>query len=115
MNQTFPNTMRLRKSAEFDAVFKEGTRFAGKYLLAFIAPSNTVSKLGVIVSRRWGNAVRRNRMKRLMRESFRKAHNEFRKPLRIVLIPRRYPKDLSEHQARADLLQLVAEYERRRG
>ena len=113
MDHSLPKSMRLLKSAEYDAVFKEARKFAGTYLLAFIAPSDTQSKLGTIVSKRWGNAVRRNRMKRLMRESFRHSYQLFERPVRIVLIPRRYPADLSEHQTRKDLQNLVARYERR--
>ncbi len=48
-----------------------------------------VSRLGVITSKRIGNAVQRSRARRLMRESFRIHQHEFLKPVDMVLVARR--------------------------
>jgi ribonuclease P protein component len=79
---------RLRRRAEFTRVYERGTRLRGRFMTCF-ALSNEVGspRLGIAASRKIGNAVIRNRAKRLVRELFR-SH----KPLTgidIVVIPRR--------------------------
>jgi ribonuclease P protein component len=65
---------RLRSPAEFDAVFKRGARLGGRLFLVVFAPNtHGVDRLGLAVSRRVGGAVARNRARRLLRESFRRA------------------------------------------
>ena len=68
----FPPRLRLRRGREFDAVFKRGTRLDG-HLFQLVAAPNGLQhdRLGLAVSRRVGGAVERNRVRRLLRESFR--------------------------------------------
>ena len=68
----FPPALRIRRKKEFDLVFREGAR-AGDGLLVVIARPNggPHPRLGLAVGRGVGGAVVRNRVKRLLRESFR--------------------------------------------
>lgn len=63
--------MRLRQRADYVAVQSSGTKVHGRHLLA-IARKRTDSelggRLGLTVTRKVGNAVVRNRIKRLVRE-----------------------------------------------
>ena len=66
-------TTHLRDSKDFERVYKAGQRYEGYFITAFVLP-NTVDhhRLGLTASRKaLGNAVRRNRAKRLLRETFR--------------------------------------------
>jgi ribonuclease P protein component len=74
---TTPNRFRpchrLRSPVEFDRVYRQGKR-AGDGLFAVNALANDLgfARLGMSVSARTvGNAVRRNRVRRIIRESFR--------------------------------------------
>jgi ribonuclease P protein component len=63
---------RLSRGGEFDRVFREGRSFANRYLVVhvFSRSEDGEGRLGVSVGRRLGGAVERNRIKRLLRESF---------------------------------------------
>lgn len=62
----------LRKGWEFDKVYSSGRRLHGKGFTLICAPNATgSSRLGISVHRKIRGAVRRNRLKRIIRESFR--------------------------------------------
>ena len=73
LNFQLPKRERLRKPAEFRRVYAEGKRFEGRFMTVFITPSQTeFQRFGVTASKKAiGNAVERNRAKRLLRETFR--------------------------------------------
>ena len=67
-----PKTCIIRTTREFNHVYRNGIRLRGQgFALIFLSGLNPYSRLGVSVSRKVGNAVRRNRIKRIIREAFR--------------------------------------------
>ncbi len=63
---------RLRKSAEFQRVRALKQSWAHPLLVLYVAPNNLdVARVGISVTKRLGNAVARNRVKRLIREAVR--------------------------------------------
>ncbi len=75
---SLPKRARLRKPAEFRRVYTGGKRFEGRFMTVFILPSeNEFQRLGITASKKGvGNAVERNRAKRLLREAFRLSRAE---------------------------------------
>jgi ribonuclease P protein component len=73
LNFRLPKENRLRKPKEFRKVYQNGTRIRGRFMTAFIMPSETsFQRIGITASKKAiGNAVQRNRCKRLLREVFR--------------------------------------------
>lgn len=73
-----PKENRLRKPGEFRRVYAEGKQLKGRFMTVFIMPSATaVQRLGITASKKAiGNAVMRNRAKRLLREAFRLSRAE---------------------------------------
>lgn len=68
-----PKHCRLLKAADFDRVFKKSVRSSDRYFTILARPSDfSDPRLGMAISkRRVRLAVGRNRLKRLVRESFR--------------------------------------------
>lgn len=63
---------RIRKDAEFRAVYKRGKSFSNTLLVLYICVNRKkVNRLGVSVSKKVGKSVVRNRIKRLIKENFR--------------------------------------------
>ncbi|MCM1306133.1 MAG: ribonuclease P protein component [Bacteroides sp.] len=60
---------RLKKRASFAYVYRKGDRAAARDLLLLSARSREGLKIGLSVSKKVGNAVVRNRVKRLLREA----------------------------------------------
>ncbi|MBF0170314.1 MAG: ribonuclease P protein component [Nitrospinae bacterium] len=87
----FTREDRLRSGKEFDRVFRGGRRRKGE-LLEFIwkRSEGGRTRLGLVVSRKSGGAVKRNRIKRLAREVFRRNRHRF--PFPVDLVVRAYPR-----------------------
>jgi len=67
-----PKSCLLRKTWEFNQVYRCGRRLRGKgFALIYLSGDRPGSRLGISVHRKVGNAVRRNRIKRIVRETFR--------------------------------------------
>ena len=64
-------TKMLKKNYEFSNVFSKGTYYSGKEIEAFILNnSKKCNYLGLAISSKSGHAYQRNRVKRLLRESY---------------------------------------------
>ena len=69
---TLPKKKRLTSNRQFKAVLDRGRRAGDRRLTLYMAPNDCeYARLGVSVGRSSGNAVVRNRLKRLLRETFR--------------------------------------------
>jgi ribonuclease P protein component len=96
----FPRTHRLSGRLAFAAVYAEGRKTSSGSLVAYTKPNGLPHyRWGLSVSRRVGNAVRRNRIKRLLRESIRLTQSDFAGGYDVVLVVRPHdPHDLAEYK-----------------
>jgi ribonuclease P protein component len=86
----FPKASRLLRRPQFSRVFDTGLRVQGRFVTALVTPNETGQlRLGIVASRKLGNAVKRNRAKRLIREAFRRSEQPAGRGLDVVIIPRR--------------------------
>lgn len=78
---------RLKRKSDFDKLFLKGKKVYSRSLTMLYFPSEDF-KIGYSVSKKHGNAVKRNRIKRLLRASAREAFKDLKKNYRIVIMPK---------------------------
>jgi ribonuclease P protein component len=82
-------TATLKQNKEFQRAYKKGKYKAGRYLVVYAVPDrNGKTRMGISVGRKFGNSVQRNRIKRLIRESFRKLLDGMKKGYDVVFMVR---------------------------
>jgi ribonuclease P protein component len=97
---TFRPKHRLTHARQFAAVYGAKVQRAAGPLVIFSKPNDLPhARLGLSVGRRVGNAVARNRVKRLLRESFRHLQHDL-SPLDLVINVRPHePRELADYTA----------------
>jgi ribonuclease P protein component len=86
----FGKRNKLCRNKHFQAVYRKGKSFADKALVLYVVPNATGKRrVGVAAGKRLGNAVVRNRVKRLLREAYRLHQSELVGGFDLILVGRR--------------------------
>lgn len=104
----FPKKLRLRVRKDFLRMSSCGKRYNGAFFAIDVRKNNMeFTRLGITVTRRFGDAHQRNRFKRLVREAFRLCRYDLIKgvDLNIRPFPRNY--QLTMQQVQAELLRFL--------
>ena len=89
VSRVFPPEAHLLRTPDYRRVYDEGTRRQFGWMAVFLLrTANQQSRLGITVPRHFGNAVKRNRMKRRMRHAIAACLSELPAGWDIVLHPR---------------------------
>lgn len=85
---TFPKSARLLKDGQFKAVLTRNMRSSDSLLTVFMAENNlNRPRIGLSVAKTFGSAVFRNRLKRLIREAFRKNQHDIPQAFDYLVMP----------------------------
>lgn len=99
---------RLRKNAEFRAVYRRGKSFSNKLLVLYIFKNKLeVNRIGISVSKKVGKSVTRNRVKRLINETYRLNCNKLINGYDLVFIARNAAKGRSYVEMEEAVLNLL--------
>jgi len=108
---TLPGALRLKSQRDFRSVYGRGKRASGDWVTVVVWPRRAgeveAPRLGLSVSKDHGGAVRRNKLKRVLREAFRLERERMPQNCDVVLIPKRRDDNLPLAELRSELARLV--------
>lgn len=96
---------RIKKNNEFQKVFKDGKSFANRQFIVYryIKEEQTEFRIGLSVSKKIGNAVTRNRVKRYIRQVFLELQDEVRSNSDYIIIARKQAALMDFHETKKSL------------
>jgi ribonuclease P protein component len=97
-------SQRIKKNKEFQTVFKKGKSFANRQFIVYVLKSDQPGfRVGLSVSKKVGNAVTRNRIKRYIRQTFLELENDLLPNADYVIIARQEAATLDFHESKKSL------------
>jgi ribonuclease P protein component len=100
---------RLAKREDFNKVFRFGKSVANQQFVLYhlTKPEHDFFRLGVSVSKKIGNAIVRNRLRRIMKEIVRLHKEDIALPADFILIARKPIVDMDYHQIESCMLHVL--------
>jgi ribonuclease P protein component len=103
----FPSDLRIRKSSEFEEIFEKGKRLYTEYYTLVYTPNSLgFPRFGLVVGKRCGNAVKRNRIKRVLREVFRQ-NKPFFDSLDVLILAKKNSETLGYNKAKEEITEAI--------
>jgi len=107
---SFGKHERLWRHKDFQLAFSHGSRRHTKNFTTILRPNGLhFSRLGVTVGKKVGNAVKRNRVKRCLREFFRLHKHKLPAGYDVVIIAKKEAATLAYHDVREELAAVLVE------
>jgi ribonuclease P protein component len=108
-----PRRRRLSRSAEFERVYRQGRSKGNRYLVLYAFPREEEAddgpRLGLSVGRRFGGAVERTRVKRVLREAFWEEASRLPAGSDYVVVARPEALQLADREGTAGIRAALAE------
>jgi len=90
MMYKLPKQNILRKNKQFQSVYRYGKSYANRMMVIYVLSNkDTQRKVGFAAGKRLGNAVVRNRVKRLLRETYRLNQHKLKLGFDLLLVGRK--------------------------
>lgn len=111
VRETFGRKQRLLHPSQFEETYAQNRRWHGRFMVLFLRSAPDASlRLGVVASKKVGNAPERARAKRRLREAFRRHRAAFSARTEdVVLVARRSILAAPWNEVVAELLKLAAQ------
>ena len=109
---TFPKSERLQYGHQFRQVYERGRKVEGRLLALYLldepadGPAPSGRAVGVVTGRKIGDAVRRNRARRLLREAYRLNKHKLKSNIQLVMVARNGIRGKRLPDVEAELLRL---------
>ena len=100
--------MRIKDSRDFENIIKTGMKLSNKYFVIYYKEKfSKYSRFGVSLSKKFGNAVKRNKYKRILREIIRINQNKFKNDYDYIIIMKKDCDNLKYKIIEDNLLSLI--------
>ena len=98
---------KLTRKSEFQRGYKQGRKYWDRHFVIYVYVNHTsTTRLGITMSKKVGGSVQRNRVRRLVRESYRNLKPKLRTGLDVIVIGRRVATSLKLQNAQSALFHL---------
>jgi len=105
--QSFRKTERINSRSRFKVIYNQGVWRSSKHFTTITCMNpQGVKRLGITVTKKTGNAVKRNKIKRLIREFFRLNKKLFPEKHDVVIMAKRKIPPLTYRDACSELTEL---------
>jgi ribonuclease P protein component len=109
VRKLYPKSHRLLKRRQFQKVSARAQRLQGSWLYVEVSGNPLDrTRLGITVTRKYGNACCRNRFKRVVREVFRSCYQQLPQGIDLIVRPRRGILNAKFLELQEDFLSLFA-------
>ncbi len=99
---------KLKKSNEFRYVFSTGNRKVGKYVILYMLHlEQNNNRVGIVTKKNIGNAVQRNKVKRILREIWRTRCNQLISGYDIIILARKKIVQTQYKDIETELVKLI--------
>ena len=100
---------RVKKNEDFQAVFKKGTSVANRQFVVYTLtkPEQPELRIGLSVSKKIGNAVTRNQVKRYIRQAFTELRDDLNQQTDYVIIARQPTATMDFHETKKSLIHVL--------
>ncbi|KKK36871.1 ribonuclease P [Mesobacillus campisalis] len=97
--------LRIKKNKDFQEVFKKGKSFANRQFVVYVLrkEGQETFRIGLSVSKKLGNAVTRNRIKRYIRQSFLELQEDIHTGKDYVIVARKPAADMEMLEVKKSL------------
>jgi len=112
-HERFGKEERIRKRGQYLAVQKQGRKFHLEHLLVLVLANPNKRRIGITVSSKVGNAVVRNRVKRLLREVWRRHRQHLPMGYDLVFIAKKNAAQVSYEDLHRQVFELARRIKRR--
>ena len=108
---------RVKKNIEFQEVFKKGTSIANRQFVVYRLQKEDQQhfRIGLSVSKKIGNAVVRNQIKRYIRQVFLELKDEVKNNYDYVIIARKPAADMDFHEVKKSMIHVLKKSKALRG
>lgn len=97
----------IRFNYEFSRIYRKGSYLPGKYVvLHFIPAKRPYNRIGITTGKKVKGSISRNRMRRLLRETYRLREPSLKKGYDIILLGRENPEDIKRDRIDKDVVYL---------
>jgi len=101
---------RIKKNEAFQEVFQKGSSFANRQLVLYYKRQETADahfRIGLSVSKKLGNAVMRNKIKRYLRQAFHELDEQVVQGYDFIVIARQPAKDMTYQELKKSLIHVL--------